>query len=42
MGDGPSEVVDFAAEAISNVDAVRLPPEPVEVRVVTTAVRAER
>ena len=41
MRNSSSEVVDRTAEAVSDVDAVRLPPEPVERTVVATAVRAE-
>ena len=36
------EVINSAAEAISLVNAIRFPPEPVERTVVATVVSAER
>ena len=36
-----SEVVDSAAETITNIDAIRLPPQPIEGRVVSATVSAE-
>lgn len=41
MGHSSSEVIDCAAEAVSDVDAVRLPIQPVEGVVVAAAVSAE-
>ena len=41
MWNSSPEVVDCTAEAVSDVDAIRLPVEPAERTVVATAVRAE-
>lgn len=41
MRDSPSEIVNTAAEAVSNINTVRLPAEPAEGAVVATTVRTE-